>query len=216
MTGERWPASGCRCRRSTTARSRFTNRSGSWKKITDTGVWRPGCPVGRADLRRVEVNHYDFTGRIRRGVLVVHRDTAAEIATVFTALFKARFPIRQMRSIEEYGGDNAASMAADNTSAFNCRRPDQINAPVRMSPHANGRAVDINPMENPWVDLRCNCWQPSATNRARRPAPGVITHGGTVWRLFTSRGWKWQNIPTPDYMHFDTGYPSAPLRRTAR
>jgi ribosomal protein S18 acetylase RimI-like enzyme len=187
-----------------------------WKKITDTGVWRPGCPVVRNDLRRVEVNHYDFSGRIRRGVLVVHRDTAAETATVFTALFDARFPIRQMRPIEEYGGDNTASMAADNTSAFNCRRPDQINAPVRLSPHANGRAIDINPVENPWIDLRCNCWQPSAANRARRSAPGVITHGGTVWRIFTSRGWKWQNIPTPDYMHFDTGYPSAPLRHAAR
>jgi ribosomal protein S18 acetylase RimI-like enzyme len=184
-----------------------------WKKITDTGVWRPGCPVGWADLRRVEVNHYDFSGRIRRGVLVVHRDTAAEIATVFTALFRARFPIRQLRPIEEYGGDNTASMAADNTSAFNCRRPDQINAPVLLSPHANGRAIDITPVENPWIDLRCNCWQPSPANRARRTAPGVITHGDTVWRLFTSRGWKWQNIPTPDYMHFDTGYPSAPLRR---
>ncbi|TDO48457.1 acetyltransferase (GNAT) family protein [Kribbella sp. VKM Ac-2527] len=187
--------------------------STQWKRIVATGTWRAGCPVGQADLRRVEVNHYDFSGRVKRGVLVVHRDTAAEIATVFTALFNARFPIRQMRPVEEFGGDNTVSMAADNTSAYNCRRPGQINAPVLKSPHANGRAVDINPAENPWVDLRCKCWQPSARNSARKAAPGVITKGGTVWRLFTGRGWIWQNIDTPDYMHFDTGYPSAPLGR---
>jgi hypothetical protein len=117
-----------------------------------------------------------------------------------------------MRPVEDYAGDTAKSLAADNTSAYNCRRPDQINAPVKTSPHANGRAIDINPYENPWMDLRCRCWKPSATYGRKRTGPGVITQGSVPWRLFTAEGWIWQNIDVPDYMHFDTGFPSRPFK----
>jgi ribosomal protein S18 acetylase RimI-like enzyme len=187
--------------------------AGQWSRIVATGVWRPGCTVTRTGLRRVEVNHYDFAGRVRRGVLVVNADVAANVARIFTQLFDAKFPIRRMRPVEEYGGDNTLSLAADNTAAYNCRRLSQINAPVAESPHANGRAIDINPYENPWIDLRCDCWKPAATYATKRTGPGVITKGSLPWRVFTGQGWIWQNIKTPDYMHFDTGYPSRPLPR---
>nr|WP_246283894.1 M15 family metallopeptidase [Nocardioides perillae] len=121
-----------------------------------------------------------------------------------------------MRPAEFYGGDVDASLEADSTSGFNCRRADQINAPVLASPHANGRAIDVNPRENPWLDLRCDCWSPTAGTRFRRPGPGVILRGGPVWRAFTREGWIWQNIDVPDYMHFDTGYPSAPFEPPRR
>jgi ribosomal protein S18 acetylase RimI-like enzyme len=187
--------------------------AGQWSRIVATGVWRPGCTVTRTGLRRVEVNHYDFDGRVRRGALVVNADVAATVARIFTQLFDAKFPIRRMRPVEEYGGDNTLSLAADNTAAYNCRRPSQINAPVGESPHANGRAIDINPYENPWIDPRCDCWKPAATYGKKRTGPGVITKGSLPWRVFTEQGWIWQNINTPDYMHFDTGYPSRPLPR---
>lgn len=181
-----------------------------WNRMKRVGVWRPGCPLARTDLRRVEVNHYTFDGTVERGALVVNRDVAPAIAEIFTELFDKKFPIRKMRPVEAYGGDVNASLRDDNTSAYNCRRPDQINAPPQFSPHANGRAIDINPRENPWMDLRCQCWVPTPETRARVPGPGVIVKGGLVWRLFRERGWIWQNIKVPDYMHFDTGYPSRP------
>ena len=184
---------------------------GQWKRILEAGVWRPGCPLGRTDLRRVEINHFDFAGEVQRGVLVVNADVAASTARIFSRLFRERFPIRRMQPLETYDGDNYASLADDNTGAYNCRRPDQINAPFMDSPHANGRAIDINPLENPWKDLRCKCWSPSAEHQERSPGPGKILKGGPVWRAFTDEGWIWQNIKVPDYMHFDTGYPSAPL-----
>ena len=179
-----------------------------WRRMKDAGMWREGCPATRTDLRRVEVNHHRFDGTVGRGVLVVNRDVAETVADIFTRLFDEEFPIRRMRPVERYGGDSNASLAADNTSAYNCRRPDQINAPPAASPHANGRAIDINPRENPWRDLRCDCWFPTARTAPRTPGPGVVVKGGLVWRLFTQRGWVWQNIDVPDYMHFDTGYPS--------
>jgi hypothetical protein len=185
---------------------------GQWAEIVATGSWRPGCPVGRAGLRRVEVNHHTFAGGVRRGVLVVNKDVAPSIARIFTHLYDQGFPIRRMRPVEAYDGDSNASLRADNTAAFNCRRPDQINAPVLKSPHANGRAIDINPRENPWKDLRCDCWSPGPRHKARRPGPGMILDGGLVFRTFRAEGWIWQNIDVPDYMHFDTGYPSRPFR----
>jgi L,D-peptidoglycan transpeptidase YkuD (ErfK/YbiS/YcfS/YnhG family) len=119
-----------------------------------------------------------------------------------------------MQPIEAYGGDDNASMAADNTSAYNCRRAGQANAPATASPHANGRAIDVNPYENPWVDPRCGCFRPSAKYGRVRTGTGVITKGGTAWTAFTRAGWIWQDSSTTDSQHFDTGYPSRPLART--
>lgn len=182
-----------------------------WGGMKAVDMWRPGCPANRGDLRRVEINHYTFDGEVRRGVLVVNKDVAKTVVRIFTELFEAEFPIRKMRPVEAYKGDANASLKDDNTSAYNCRRLSQINAPPMLSPHANGRAVDINPRENPWKDLRCNCWFPSSQNKSRQPGPGVILEGGLAWRLFQDEGWIWQNIDVPDYMHFDTGYPSKPF-----
>lgn len=179
-----------------------------WAQIVETGTWRPGCPVGRKGLRRLDINHIDFRGEVVRGSLIAHRDSVADLADILTELFTDRFPIERMEPVELYDGDVNLSLEANNTSAFNCRRPSQINAPVADSPHANGRAIDINPYQNPWQDLRCDCWVPSTDFAKTRTGPGVITKGSLPWELFTSRGWIWQNIKVADYMHFDTGYPS--------
>ncbi len=154
------------------------------------------------------MNFVDFDGVVQRGNLIAHRDSIEDLAFVLGGLFDAGFPIERMDSVEEYGGDVVRSLEANNTSAFNCRRPDQINAPTMDSPHANGRAIDINPYQNPWTDPRCNCWVPSAEFADNRSGAGVITAGSLPWRLFTERGWIWQDIKVPDYMHFDTGFPS--------
>ena len=183
-----------------------------WDEMVRTGMVRPGCPITkRAQLRRVEVPYTDFAGELQQGHLIVHRDTAGSVARIFQSLFEQGFPIESMQGVERYGGDSNASLRANNTAAYNCRQLNQINAPPTESPHANGRAVDINPRQNPWMDLRCDCWSPSKQNAARTPGEGKILRGDDVWRLFVDEGWIWQNIKVPDYMHFDTGYPSAPL-----
>jgi hypothetical protein len=182
-----------------------------WARIVAVGAWHAGCPVTRTDLRRLEVNFHGFDGTVHRGVLVVNADVAASVARIFTELFDRGFPIRRMQPIEVYGGDDNASMAADNTSAYNCRRASQANAPATASPHANGRAIDVNPYENPWIDSRCRCFQPDSRYGTTRTGPGVITKGGVAWTVFTREGWIWQDNSTIDYQHFDTGYPSRPL-----
>lgn len=178
--------------------------------MRQSGVVRPGCPAQREDLRRVEVNFHTFSGTVRRGVMVVNRDVASEVAEIFTDIFAARFPMRSIKPIEEFDGDDNASMAANNTSAYNCRQEGQANSAAADSPHANGRAVDVNPVQNPWWDPRCSCFMPTARFAARTPGRGKVLQGGPVWRAFTKRGWIWQDIATADYQHFDTGFPSRP------
>lgn len=187
-----------------------------WQQMKRAGMVRPECPIQDPErLRVVEVNHHDFRGKISRGRLMVNADVASSVARIFGGLYDQQFPIRRMMPVEQFDGDTNASLRADNTSAFNCRRPDQINAPFGDSPHANGRAVDINPRENPWMDLRCDCWLPTGKFRARVERPGAINRGGVVWKSFHKEGWIWQNIDVPDYMHFDTGYPSRPFGKRA-
>ncbi len=187
--------------------------SAEWKRMVALGMAGRNCPVERKNLRRIEINHYGFDGRIQRGALVVRGDVAGSVKRIFTRLFDERFPIQRMIPIEHYRGSDNRSMAANNTSAYNCRRPSEANSPSRKSPHANGRAIDINPFRNPWINPSTGAWEPSAKYAKRTPGKGKILKGGLVWRLFTNEGWIWQNISTKDYQHFDTGYPSKPFKR---
>jgi hypothetical protein len=167
--------------------------------------WRPGCPVGLATLRLVTLRHWNFDGAVRRGELVVHRAHAGRIVTVFRKLFERRFPIARMRLVDAYGADDDRSMAANNTSAFNCRF---VSGTRRWSEHAFGRALDVNPIQNPYVASNGRV-SPLAgaryANRSRR-APGMIYAGDATVRAFASVGWRWGGAwkGDRDYQHFST------------
>ncbi len=105
-----------------------------WRRIVSTGTWRPGCPVGRSDLRRIELNYRTFDGGVERGQLIAHQDSVDDLVEIFAALFEEGFPIERMKPVERYGGEVLRSLEANNTSAFNCRKPGQINAPVTGLP----------------------------------------------------------------------------------
>lgn len=174
-----------------------------------TGVsWHRGCPVGFAGLRLLMVSHWGFDGRVHRGRLVVNRDAAAAMLGTMRRLFALRYPIRQMRLVDAYGADDHRSMAADNTSAFNCRFV--AGSAGVWSEHAYGRAIDLNPLENPYVTASGYVSPPGGApyaDRSRR-VPGLVHRGGPVVAAFAAAGWEWGgNWPWPkDYQHFsDTG-----------
>jgi hypothetical protein len=163
--------------------------------------YRAGCPVGPSQLRTVEVSYWDFAVRPRVGRIVVARRHAPAIVTVFRKLWSARFPIRRLQPVSVYRGSDDASMAADNTSGFNCRF---VGGTTRWSLHAYGEAIDVNPVENPYV--RGSTVSPPA-GRAyvdRRPyRKGMAVSGGVLVRAFASVGWKW-GASFGDYQHFST------------
>lgn len=167
-----------------------------------TGVsWRKGCPVALRDLRLLTLSHWGFDGRARTGRLIVHRDVARELVRVFRDLYAARFPIRRMVPVDAYGGSDFRSIEADNTSAFNCR---YVEGTTRWSNHAYGRAIDVNPIENPYVSGGSTSHVASRPYVDRSKRPGMAYEGGALVRAFDRIGWgwggRWKSVH--DYQHF--------------
>jgi D-alanyl-D-alanine carboxypeptidase-like protein len=166
--------------------------------------YRAGCPVGPSQLRLLRLSYWGFDGKTRVGTLVVRDRAAADVVTVFRKLYAARFPIRRLRKVDAYRGSDDASMAADNTSAFNCRF---VSGTRRWSQHAYGEAIDVNPVENPY--LQGSRVSPPAGRRyldRSRFRRGMAVEGGVLVRAFESVGWKWGGrwSGSRDYQHFST------------
>jgi hypothetical protein len=168
-----------------------------------TGVsWRPGCPVHLRDLRLLRLSHRGYDGKSRTGRLIVHRDVARDLVEVFRDLYAARVPIKRMVPVDAYGGSDFRSIEADNTSAFNCR---YVEGTTRWSNHASGTAIDVNPIENPYVSGGRTSHRASRPylDRSRR-RPGMAYEGGALVRAFDRIGWGWGGRWTSvkDYQHF--------------
>ncbi|MHB8772488.1 MAG: M15 family metallopeptidase [Syntrophales bacterium] len=157
-------------------------------------------PEVREHLRLVAVRYRGFDGRCHVGQLVVHRELAVEVQELFSLMEGRGFPIGCAVPIVRYGWSDEASMAADNTSGFNYRR---IAGTDRLSCHATGRAIDINPFRNPAVypDGRIA----PAGARYCPGEPGTFTGGDPVVLAFRARGWRWGGDFThlSDYHHFE-------------
>jgi D-alanyl-D-alanine carboxypeptidase-like protein len=164
--------------------------------------WRPGCPVGPSQLRLLRVSHWDFRGRPHVGELVVRSTEARDVVSVFRKLYAARFPVRRIRKVDAYGGNDDRSMAADNTSAFNCRF---VAGTTRWSAHSLGLAIDVNPVENPYI--HGGTVSPPAGRRyvdRSRARPGMAVGNNVLVRAFASIGWSWGGrwSEPVDYQHF--------------
>ena len=167
--------------------------------------WRRGCPVPLRKLRLLRVTYRDFDGQTRKGSLIVHREESSQILGVMRRLYRDDFPIRRIHLIDRYGADNHRSMDADNTSAFNCRF---VAGTSRWSMHAYGRAIDINPRENPYVTPSGHVSPPAGKPFADRSrhAKGMIHHGDETWDAFRDAGWEWGGdwSGTRDFQHFSS------------
>jgi hypothetical protein len=135
-------------------------------------------------------------------VLVLHRSYTRPVITALRKLYQGRFPIRRMRPVEAYGSDDDRSMAADNSSAFNCRG---VPGSSSWSEHAYGHAIDINPLENP--EVRDGVVSPPGGRRyadRTKKAKGMIHAGDPAVRAFESVGWHWGGYwhSLKDYQHF--------------
>ncbi len=177
--------------------------------LVNGGSWQPGCPVPLSGLRLLEVTVWGWDEKPYTGQLVVNRDAAAPLATVFRQLYRQKFPVRHMRLSDMYGPKRARPADGDITGSFRCRQsvPSPCvggSASGRWSNHAYGLAIDVNPVENPYVGcakVRDPRTRPYV-NRSRM-RKGMVTPA--VVRAFRSIGWGWGGAwtgATKDYMHF--------------
>lgn len=176
-----------------------------WKSMTGRS-WRAGCPVGRQQLRLVRVNYWGFDGYRHRGEIVVNRSISAKTVRLFSDLYRNRVSIRAMYRVDRFGYstrlkgvDDFASMAADNTSGFNCRQV--VGRPGVRSPHAYGRSIDINPFENPY--RYSGRWVPNTWWHTRSAGTYAWTRKShLVPRIMKRNGFRW-TYGNSDAHHFD-------------
>lgn len=177
------------------------------RAVSANDLWasyRPGCPVGPSSLVRLEIPFWDFNGRLQAGAVVVARSAAGTIETTMRSAFDAHFPLRQITPIEQYRGSDEASMAADNSSAFNCRPV--VGNPSRLSQHSFGNAIDFNPVENPYV-TSSRVYPPGSQTYLDRSwrRPGMLYAGDPIVGPLTGAGWWWgARWSLPDYQHFSS------------
>lgn len=147
----------------------------------------------------VTVRYFSFDGKIHEGQIVVHKELSRDVKEIFEELRLARFPIKKVVPIVRYNWSDDASIADNNTSAFNYRT---VSGTRKLSDHAYGRAIDVNPYLNPWVGRRGVSSRPYNTSVA-----GTIASGDVVVKAFTKRGWKWGGSwkHSKDYQHFSKG-----------
>jgi hypothetical protein len=172
-------------------------------------AWHPGCPVALSDLRVLTVAYHGFDGHVHSGQLIVNRSAAAPLASVFRQLYELHFPIRHLSIADMYGPVRSRPADGDVSGSFDCRQA--VPSPCvggsgtgSWSEHAYGEAVDLNPVENPYVG--CGQTRDPASkpyfDRSRH-RPGMVTPA--VVRAFASVGWGWGGSwsgNTKDYMHF--------------
>ncbi len=172
--------------------------------------YRDGCPVKVGDLRYLRMSYLGFDGKTHTGSMIVHKDVAKDVVQIFRKLYEIKYPIRRMRLVSDYGGDDFQSIEADNTSAFNCR---PVTGGKRWSNHAYGKAIDINPLENPYISrsghIAHRASLPYRIRRHKNPFRpedrAIIAPNDPIVKIFKSRGWRWGGDwrSVKDYQHFD-------------
>lgn len=178
-----------------------------WGQMTGRS-WHRGCPVGRASLRLLRINYWDFAGYRRRGELVAHVDAVGQMRGALTEMYRQKLPIRSMYRVDRFGwsdrlhgADDYRSMAAGNTSAFNCR--DVVGRPGTRSPHAYGRSLDLNTWENPYRSRQGTVpntwWMPRS-----HPRVAWRSREHRVVEVMARHGLRW-TYGNGDTQHFDAG-----------
>jgi hypothetical protein len=166
--------------------------------------WHEGCPVNPGNLRKLTVTFVGFDGANHIGQIVVNADVVDRVVEVFRQLHGARFPIRKMKPIFTKAEYDDFETPDDNSTGFSCRNAVNSNAAPTWSQHAYGHAIDINPIENPY--LNGGRVIPSAgagyTDRSN-VRPGMAVRGGVIVNAFRSVGWGW-GASFQDYQHFST------------
>lgn len=180
--------------------SRISPRLARWMRGKS---WHRGCPVPIRRLRLIRVSYHGFDGDRYIGKLVANKNAVEALVRALRSMYRNDFKIRRMRLVDRYDGNDRRSMRADNTSAFNCRF---VSGTTRWSEHAYGKAIDINPVENPYVrsdgTVSPRKGRPYV-DRSRR-AKGMIHAGDATVRAFRRVGWGWGGYwqSAKDYQHF--------------
>ena len=169
--------------------------------------YKEGCAVPLRELRYLTIVHYDLDGNVRKGEIICNETIADDLIDIFRTLFAARYPIESVRLIDDFDADDVKSMQANNTSCFNFRA---VAGTDRLSKHARGMAIDINPLYNPWVKVKGGKTSVSPEEGRpyadrRRDFPCKIDREDLCYKEFVRHGFQWGGSwkSLKDYQHFE-------------
>lgn len=164
-------------------------------------------PISYDELRYVHILHYDFDGKLAEGELICNEAIAGDLVKIFYELYRNEYQLEKVRLIDEYDGNDNASMTDNNTSCFNYRN---VENSTSLSKHALGLAIDINPFYNPYItyneDGSENVSPTGSEAYANRESsfPYKIDENDLCYKLFISYGFTWGGNwnSCKDYQHF--------------
>ncbi|TCO79433.1 M15 family metallopeptidase [Marinisporobacter balticus] len=165
--------------------------------------WKKGAPATLESLAYVKVSYFGFDDKIHQGELIVHKEIAQEVTGIFKELYAAKFPIEKIKLIDEYGANDDLSMADNNTSSFCFREVEGSDG--KLSKHSFGIAIDINPVQNPYIRKKKISPSEGEPYRDRLDIKkGMIVKDDVCYKAFKSRGWIWGGEwkTMKDYQHF--------------
>ena len=171
--------------------------------------WHKGCPVGLQDLRYLRIKYLNFEGETKLGEMIVHKEVADEVVDIFHELYTIGYPIHKMKLVSDYKGNDWQSIEADNTSAFNCRN---ATGSKKWSKHSYGKAIDINPIENPYISRKGRISHKASLQYRKRVHRldihpdnwALLLKNDKATKIFKKYGWKWGGdwAVVKDYQHF--------------
>ncbi len=178
------------------------------KRMRDGGSYKDYCPISLNDLRYIKLKYIGFDGKEHWGELIVNRAVVNDVVAIFRELYNIKYPIKQMRLVSDFKASDFASIEADNTSAFNCRK---ASGSKNWSRHSFGKAIDINPIENPYIYLNGKTVHKKSIKylnrkhiKNRKNDKAIIIKGDEIIKIFKSKGWRWGGtfLEAKDTQHF--------------
>lgn len=171
-------------------------------RITDSS-WNEDAPVKLSELSYLEVTYIGFDNKDHVGELIVNKQLAYEVLEIFKELYDKKFPIDKIKLIDEYAASDILSMSDNNTCAFNYRKIEGSN---KISNHSYGIAIDINPIQNPYINNnKVSPIEGKEFMDRNDKRVGMIKKGDSCYDAFKKRGWDWGGEwkTVKDYQHFE-------------
>ena len=178
------------------------------QKMFKGNSYKKGCPVPLKDLRYLRIKHLNFKGKTVMGEMIVHKNVASEVVQIFDELYDIGYPVDKMKLVSAYKGNDWQSIESGNTSAFNCRN---ATGSKKWSKHSYGKAIDINPIENPYIARNGRISHKASLKYRKRvhknntySDKALLLKSDKATKIFKKYGWKWGGdwSRVKDYQHF--------------
>lgn len=182
----------------------FLSSSQAYEKTS-----KKNCPVPFKDLKLLSIKHLGYDGKDKIGELLVHKDISSNVEKIFKELYEIKYPIYQMKLVSNYNNDDWKSIEANNTSAYNCR---VVAGTKKWSNHSYGKAIDINPIENPYISRKGYISHKESLKYRKRVHKentlkdrAILLKDDEAVKIFKKYGWSWGGdwITIKDYQHFE-------------